>query len=61
MTRQHFQAFADEIRSRLDKETITIREAKYIAHLIANVCRPFNRHFKHDTFYKACGLVEDMR
>lgn len=52
MTKQHFQAFADEIKcAQVDEQT---RIA--IAHAVANVARQFNGRFDVDRFMRAAGL-----
>ena len=56
MTIQHFQAFTDEIFDALDRRDITPGQAKFIARMVARVCYKFNRGFKADKFYTACGL-----
>lgn len=52
MTKQHFIAFANEIRL-MDADDATKRAA---AKVVVEVARQFNGRFDVDRFLKACGL-----
>jgi hypothetical protein len=52
MTKQHFQAFADEIK--YSQEPIDIRIK--LAETVANVAKRFNGRFDRDRFFRACNL-----
>lgn len=51
MTRQHFQALADEIKW-IDDPV----QRRIAAEAVARVCRKFNSGFKLERFLTACGV-----
>ena len=65
MTRQHFRAFADEIKAQVElansqneiesRETLLI--ARETARTVAIVCRKFSPAFNQERFMNACRLL----
>lgn len=53
MTRQHFQALADEIAKIADNAA-----RKLAAQAAARACKQFNGKFNEFKFYDACGVHE---
>lgn len=51
MTRKHFQALADSIRTIMDPH---VRLNAAVA--VASACKQMNPNFKPDRFYAACGV-----
>ena len=51
MTKKHFQALADSIRSILDPH---VRLNAAVA--VASACKQMNSRFDADRFYAACGV-----
>ena len=54
MTKQHFVAFAEAIKSAVQRGEV--ESAKSQAALVANIAVQFNPRFDLARFYKACGL-----
>lgn len=51
MSRKHFQALADAIKTIESAE-----ERRRVAELVARVCASQNQHFSYSRFYAACGV-----
>ena len=52
MTRKHFEALADSIRTILDPHA-----RLQAATAVCQACAKMNKNFDADRFYKACGVA----
>lgn len=57
MTKQHFVAFAREIK----QSDRSLEEKAAMYYLVIRVAREFNPHFDETRFRVACGLAEVLR
>jgi hypothetical protein len=55
MTKKHFEAIADFIRTEVTIQGITV-DTERMATGMARVCREANSRFDADRFYRACRL-----
>ncbi len=58
MTKKHFIAFANEIRSLLDGGSISREAAQRMARMVADVAAADNGRFDRQRFFSACGVPE---